>query len=110
MTSQLLRIGEEFVALRARDRSLGVDGAVRAQFAAGGKVARAVGAGVRRQPLSARVHQRHVAPVGRLVEMFVTPTNTNGEKAVREKKKKISTFLKVCQQSSTKKPKVFILN
>ncbi len=86
MTSQLLRIGEEFVALRARDCPLGVDGAVRAQLAAGGKVARTLGAGVRREPLSARVHQRHVAPVGRLVEMFVTPAHTNGEKAVREKK------------------------
>jgi hypothetical protein len=79
MTSQLLRIGEEFVALCARDRPLGVDGAVRAQLAAGGKAARTVGAGVRRQPLSARVHQRHVAPVGRLVEMFVTPSHKWGK-------------------------------
>jgi hypothetical protein len=79
MTSQLLRIGEEFVALRARDRPLGVDGAVRAQLAAGGKAPRTVGAGVRRQPLSARVHQRHVAPVGRLVEMFVTPAHKWGK-------------------------------
>jgi hypothetical protein len=102
MTSQLLSIGEEFVALCARDCPLGVDGAVRAQFAAGGKVARTVGAGVRCEPLSARVHQRHVAPVGRLVEMFVTPTHTNEEKAVRERRK--STVLKICQQSSTKKP------
>ncbi len=79
MTSQLLRIGEEFVALCARDCPLGVDGAVRAQFAAGGKAARTVGAGVRRQPLSARVHKRHVAPVGRLVEMFVTPSHKRRE-------------------------------
>jgi hypothetical protein len=79
MTSQLLRIGEEFVALCARDCPLGVDGAVRAQLAAGGKVARTVGARVRRQPLSARVHQRHVAPVGRLVEMLVTPSHKRRE-------------------------------
>jgi hypothetical protein len=107
MTSQLLRVGEEFVALRARDRPLCVDGAVRAQLAAGGKAARTVGAGVRREPLSARVHQRHVAPVGRLVEMFVAPTITNGEKAVREKRTKISKVKFVSTAVKYKKLKVF---
>jgi hypothetical protein len=39
--------------------------------------------------------------------MFVTPAHTNGEKAVRDsKKKKIGKASKICQQSTTKKLKV----
>jgi len=92
MIPQLILSREEFVALDARHCPLRVDGAMGAQLAAGGEGAGTVGAGVQQQPFRGGVHQRHVPPVGCLVETLVTPAQINKLSQERESEQSLWAY------------------